>query len=183
MTLSRLLMAIFATLAFGLSLATASEIQTQAVQFPEGPEWSGILPEDGEYKLRVYLMRSAARRNEIANFTLTVSLSNDSKQNLGEAPASDAKVAGTPYHAIGHVRCIQNDSREAECAFGVIRGKPGNADVHITQPDGGLRILRFVGKTVSAAGNEVKATKQDDQWSVEVNGERYRIPEAVIVGG
>lgn len=95
MTLSRLLMAIFATLAFGLSLATASEIQTQAVQFPEGPEWSGILPEDGEYKLRVYLMRSAARRNEIANFTLTVSLSNDSKQNLGEAAASDAKVAGT----------------------------------------------------------------------------------------
>jgi len=29
---------------------------------------------DGEYTIRVYLMRSAARRNEIANYTLTVGI-------------------------------------------------------------------------------------------------------------
>jgi hypothetical protein len=39
-----------------------------------GNEWTGALPVDGEYKLRVYLMRSAARRNEVANYTLTVGI-------------------------------------------------------------------------------------------------------------
>ena len=39
----------------------------------EGNEWTGVLPSDGEYKVRVYLMRSAARRNEVANYTLKVS--------------------------------------------------------------------------------------------------------------
>jgi len=40
----------------------------------EGNEWSGTLPADGEYKIRVYLMRSAARRGETANYTLTVGI-------------------------------------------------------------------------------------------------------------
>lgn len=37
-----------------------------------GQAWSGALPADGEYKVRVYLMRNAARRNEVARYTLTV---------------------------------------------------------------------------------------------------------------
>jgi hypothetical protein len=40
----------------------------------EGNEWTGALPADGEYTIRVYLMRSAARRNETANYTLTVGI-------------------------------------------------------------------------------------------------------------
>jgi hypothetical protein len=39
-----------------------------------GNEWTGALPADGEYKVRVYLMRSAARRGESANYTLTVGI-------------------------------------------------------------------------------------------------------------
>ena len=37
----------------------------------DGNEWTGTLPADGEYTIRVYLMRNAARRNETANYTLT----------------------------------------------------------------------------------------------------------------
>jgi hypothetical protein len=33
-------------------------------------QYEGTLPESGEYKIRVYLMRSAARRNEKANYRL-----------------------------------------------------------------------------------------------------------------
>ncbi len=35
-----------------------------------GNQYEGILPESGEYKIRVYMMRSAARRNEKANYRL-----------------------------------------------------------------------------------------------------------------
>jgi hypothetical protein len=33
-------------------------------------QFEGVLPASGDYKLRVYLMRSAARRDEIANYRL-----------------------------------------------------------------------------------------------------------------
>jgi hypothetical protein len=39
-----------------------------------GNEWSAPLEADGEYTVRVYLMRSAARRNETASYTLTVGI-------------------------------------------------------------------------------------------------------------
>lgn len=39
-----------------------------------GNEYKGILPKSGEYTIRVYLMRNAARRNESANYTLTIAL-------------------------------------------------------------------------------------------------------------
>jgi len=149
----------------------------------DGSEWTGILPENGEYKLRVYLMRSAARRNEVANFRLTVSVSNLSDRDLGQTSASDVIVAGTPYHATGTIPCILGKAPKAECAFGVIRGKQGNAEVHVTLPGGEQRVFRFVGKKVSSGSSKVKAARRDDQWAVEVNNERYRIPEALIVGG
>jgi len=38
----------------------------------EGNSYSGIVPSSGDYQIDVYLMRNAARRNETANFTLTV---------------------------------------------------------------------------------------------------------------
>jgi len=39
-----------------------------------GNRFEGELPADGVYTLRVYLMRSAARRNETAKYTLKVSV-------------------------------------------------------------------------------------------------------------
>jgi len=40
----------------------------------EGRHFEGALAADGDYTIRVYLMRSAARRDEQANFTLNIAV-------------------------------------------------------------------------------------------------------------
>lgn len=153
-----------------------------------GNEWSGALPSDGEYTIRIYLMRSAARRNEVASYTLTVGVAGETSGSpaLGKALAGDAKVRGTPYHATGQVSCSMGNAPEgsAQCEFGVVRGNPGNAEVHV-KPTGGLeRVLTFKGAQVTGGDAKVKAAKNGDLWIIEVNDyEHYRIPEAVISGG
>jgi hypothetical protein len=153
-----------------------------------GNEWTGALPADGEYTVRVYLMRSAARRNETANYTLTVGITGSAAAPaaLGAAPAGDAKVKGTPYHATGPLPCAMGNvpMGSSQCEFGVIRGKPGNAEVHI-KPAGGLeRVLSFRGNTVTSGNEKVKASKAGDLWTIEVNDyEHYQVSESVISGG
>jgi len=151
-----------------------------------GNEWTGVLPADGEYKVRVYLMRSAARRNEAANYTLKVGIAGTSRPTeFGKAPASDAKVKGTGYHATGPLPCRMGNDKPIQCEFGVIRGEPGNAEVHITPPGGLTRVLTFMGANVTTnPGEKVEAVKQGYDWSVKVNDyKHYTIPEAVIWGG
>jgi hypothetical protein len=153
-----------------------------------GNDWTGQLEADGEYTVRVYLMRSAARRNETANYTLTVSVTGrpTSAEALGTAPASDAKVKGTGYHATGPLPCAMGNAPmgSTQCEFGVIRGKAGNADVHI-KPAGGLaRVLSFRGNTVTSGSDKVKASMSGGMWTIEVNDyEHYQVPESVISGG
>jgi hypothetical protein len=151
-----------------------------------GNKWTGTLPVDGEYTVRVYLMRSAARRNEAASYTLTVGITGSPKaSDFGKAPASDAKVKGTPYHATGPLPCTMGNDKPVQCEFGVIRGKPGNAEVHITPPGGLKRVLIFMGdKVTTNPGEKIKAVKQGYDWVIEVNDfEHYTIPEAVVQGG
>jgi hypothetical protein len=134
-------------------------------------------------------MRSAARRNETANYTLSVAVTGSAATapSLGTAPVGDAKVKGTPYHATGKVACSAGSAPRgsAQCDFGVIRGAPGNAVVHVTLPGGFLRALTFAGGKVTADGGaSVMSAKRGDQWTVDVNDyEHYSIPEAVITGG
>ena len=150
-----------------------------------GNDWTGTLPTDGDYTVRVYLMRSAARRNEKARYTLSINIADG---GLGKAPSSDAKVPGTPYHATGKVPCsIGPDPKgSAQCEFGVIRSKPGNAEVHVTPPGGGTRVLNFRGSEVTSADPKARlnAIKSGDNWSISIDGfEYYDIPQAVIDGG
>lgn len=151
-----------------------------------GNEWTGALPADGEYKIRVYMMRNAARRNETANYTLTVGITGATqKADLGKASAQDAKVKGTQYNATGSVPCRMGQDKPTSCAFGVIRGKPGNAEVHVTPPGGLKRVFTFMGSKVTInSSDKIKAVKSGGDWSVEVNDyEQYTIPEAVVSGG
>jgi hypothetical protein len=154
-----------------------------------GNEWTGPLSAEGEYTIRAYLMRSAARRNEAANYTLTVGITGSAEASaaLGAAPVGAAKVKGTPYHATGQLPCSMGSAPQdsAQCDFGVIRGKPGNAEVHVTPAGGFKRVLNFAGGKVTSDGNaKVKASKSGDLWSVDVNDyEHYRIPEAVVSCG
>ena len=148
--------------------------------------YEGELPANGDYKIRVYMMRSAARRNEAASYTLTVGITGSPKaSDLGKAPASDAKVKGTPYHATGPLPCTMGNDKPVQCEFGVIRGKPGNAEVHITPPGGLKRVLIFMGDKVNTnTGEKIKAVKRGYDWFIEVNDyEHYTIPEAVVQGG
>lgn len=155
----------------------------------DGDSWSGTLAANGRYTIRVYLMRSAARRGETANYTLTVGItgSTSTPAALGTAPVGDAKVEGTPYHATGKVSCSMGSAApgSSQCEFGVIRGAPDNAEVHVTPPGGFRRVLTFAGGTVSASdGGNVKAARTGDDWLIEVNDyEHYRIPDAVVNGG
>ena len=150
-----------------------------------GNEWFGALPADGGYRVRVYLARSAARRNETARYALTVGIK-------GHA---DAKVAGTPYHATGTVPCsVGTDATgSSQCSFGVIRTGQGQAEVRITSPGfdiarekGDVRVLRFSGDSVTSPdpAAKVHAERHGDSWHVDVNGFYfYTIPEAAISGG
>lgn len=51
-----------------------------------GNSYSGDLPESGDYKVRVYMMRSAARRDEVANYSLSIAIdgSGASQSSSGE---------------------------------------------------------------------------------------------------
>lgn len=150
-----------------------------------GNQWTGALPVDGDYTVRVYLMRSAARRNETANYTLSV----------GITGSADAKVAGTPYHATGNVPCsVGTDPKgSAQCSFGVIRSGPGLADVYLASPGydvrlhkDKLRVLKFAAGRVTSSDPKDRVTydKQGDNWSIGVNDFYYYvIPEAVVEGG
>jgi hypothetical protein len=54
---------------------------------------------NGEYTIRVYLMRNAARRNESATYTLDIGVSRDAKKWGAAAPAAAAIAASlTPVH-------------------------------------------------------------------------------------
>jgi hypothetical protein len=40
----------------------------------DGNEWTGTLPETDDYRIRVYLMRNAARRDETADYSLSINI-------------------------------------------------------------------------------------------------------------
>jgi hypothetical protein len=150
-----------------------------------GNTWIGTLPVKGDYRVRVFLVRSVARRGGSASFTL----------EIGITGRPDAMVKGTPYHATGAVACSFGPDPEgsARCSFGVIRSGNGKAEVHLASPGydvaihkDRLRILRFDGRAVTSgtASEKVSVTRQGDDWLVSVDGLfQYTIPDAVIVGG
>ena len=57
-----------------------------------GERFSGVVPTDGDYGIRVYLMRGAARRNEVARYTLTVGVTGQALAATPSArPATNAR--------------------------------------------------------------------------------------------
>lgn len=45
-----------------------------------GNQFEGALPQNGAYKVRVYMMRSAARREEVAKYRLEVSITGEAQR-------------------------------------------------------------------------------------------------------
>ena len=130
-------------------------------------------------------MRNAARRNERANYTLTVGIAgSDGCQSGGNA---------LPRHREVPCSIATDPKGSAQCSFGVIRSSPGHAEVHLASPGfdvtlhkDKLRVLKFAGDTVTSPDPKARVTsgKQGDNWSISVDDFYfYVIPEAVISGG
>lgn len=148
-------------------------------------QYEGITSKSGDYKIRVYLMRSAARRNEIANYRLEMIVTNGNKNEI-----EDFLVPGTNYNATGQIPCsMGNEQPTSSCPFGVIREGNGSGKVTITKPDGSNRTIFFEdGKATGydqsqADKSKFSAAKEGDLFIIIIGNERYEIPEAVIFGG
>ena len=145
-----------------------------------------VLPADGVYLVRVYLMRSAARRNETSNYTLTLSVTGKA---LAALPSSmDATLPGTPFHASASVSCVPFLAiSKQDCeAFVVRRSFEGTATVEIHPAGAPIRRILFIRGTpvASDSPDEMTFTRQADLFTVKfANEERYDIPEALIAGG
>jgi len=151
-----------------------------------GSRFRGMAPIAGDYRVRVYLMRSAARRNTVSSFTLSARVTGAALVPL--SPGEDPVISGTPFHARATVRCsipYQPDVRECEAS--VVRyGHDGTATVELRGPNGFLRRILFVKGSVAAtdATEAPGCTRNGDTTTVRVGTEeRYDLPDALVAGG
>ncbi len=59
-------------------------------------QYEGVAPESGDYKIRVYMMRSAARRNEVANYRLEMIIGGEQPPAASQDGESAADVPAAP---------------------------------------------------------------------------------------
>ena len=152
----------------------------------QGAEAKVMLPADGTYVVRVYLMRNAARRNESAAYTLDVAVTGQALAPL--SAAKDAPVAGTRFHATAAVPCqTPGADTGASCKAGVIRrGRDGTATVELLGAKGLVRNLLFVkGQPVASdSAQPMTSSRQGDRVTVRFGSdERYDVPDALLTGG
>ena len=152
-------------------------------------QYKGILSKTGDYKVRIYMMRSAARRRETANYRLEMIITEPSGQISSGINSDDALVNGTNYHATGKIPCAMNISQpKSSCSFGVIRKGNGSGTVTVTKPDGRTRVIFFERGTANgydisqADPGEFSAKRESDMSIIRIGQELYEIPDAVIFG-
>ena len=85
-------------------------------------QYEGTLPATGDYKIRVYMMRSAARRNEVADYRLEMIVSGPTHGSTSH----DALVPGTDFHATTTIPCVAEPNKpmsqcDADAPFRVER--------------------------------------------------------------
>lgn len=152
-------------------------------------KYEGTLPSSGEYKIRVYMMRSAARRNEVAHYRLEMIIEGKGTKAV-DATSHDADVPGTDFNATGNIPCAWAKGQPmGSCAIGVKREGDGNATVFITRSDGVKRVIFFkhgrpVGYDKTQADTAtLKAEKESDLNFIRIGNERYEIADAFVLGG
>jgi hypothetical protein len=171
-------------------LAPGSSGEALFIGSSGGNHFAAPVPADGAYRVLVYLMRNAARRNEVARYTLRVDLRDASATAMPAttAPsAGDALVPGTRYHATADITCTTSaGGRPGPCKAGVIRRAGGTTTIELTTPDGGHRRIFFTNGQATgsdaAAGLDVR--RQGDLQIIRIGAiEVYRVPDAFVVGG
>lgn len=154
-----------------------------------GNAFTGKLDASGDYKVRVYLMRNAARRNETCNYDLSIAIS-AAAAPAQPAATNDAVVPGTDFNATAEAPCSRGDGRPTtNCKVGVKRSGNDNADVTVFWPDSGTRVLffengAFSGADISQADGSVETSteRQNDLTVVRVGKERFEIPDVLVLG-
>lgn len=154
----------------------------------DGNRFKDELSKSGDYTVRVYLMRNAARRNEVAKYKLDIEIAVNAKQPA--AGSGDALVPGTNFNATGQVPCaLQSGQPMGSCQFGVQRKGGGSAVVTVFWPDGRSRAIFFEnGKATGADVSEADSTgdfrveRDSDLNMIHVGKERYEIPDVVVYG-
>jgi hypothetical protein len=152
-----------------------------------GENYSGVLPTDGDYIVRVYLMRPAARRGESSNYTLTVGASGKALAPI--AASKDAVIPGTSYHASAKIKCVPAfETTPRECdAFVIRRGFDGTATIDIPGSAGKRSILFVKGRPTASNAQAMDALTSERKGDVTIvqlgTSERYEIPDALVAGG
>lgn len=152
-----------------------------------GNQFEGVAARSGDYRIRVYMMRSAARRGERATYRLEAVASG--AVHLPALPG-DALVAGTDYNATGSLRCQIAARPLRQCTFGVRRESArGTGSVTVTRPNGARRTIYFVrGRAIRydrspADRGDFSASRSGDETIVRIGDETYFVPDAVLFGG
>ena len=149
----------------------------------KGNSYLGKLDLDGDWKIRVYLMRSAARRDERATYRLAVGITGR-PDPTATREAND--FGPREWNARGDLGCARGGQpmQTAACPFKVVRYAEG-ATIFVLAPGSGTqRILYFTnGEWSTDSRNPVQASKRSDPWSLLVSEEAYEVPDAVLFGG
>jgi hypothetical protein len=156
---------------------------------PEPNRYEGTLDLDGDWRIRVYLYRAAARRGETADFRLDVSIT-------GEPDVAAAREANDfgprEWDARGDLGCARGGQpmQTAACPFKVLRDLATQGATLFAVPPGaepapGIeRIFYFQsGAWSTPTSDPVSVRKREDLWTLEVGDEVFEIPEAVVFGG
>ena len=150
-----------------------------------GNRFDGPLPKTDDYTIRAYQNRSAARRGQRADYSITFRIVRD---GAAATPKSAAGSWPAKYDASGSIKCSAGEAKlDMMCDFRVIR-KSGSAEVwvaNIAKGAGQYRVLYFSNKAFTTNdGSKLASQRKDDNWWVSVNGrEFYFIPDALIYGG
>jgi hypothetical protein len=151
----------------------------------QGNHFKDKLQATGDYTIRVYLVRAAARRNETARYRLKVAITD------AASGAGDAMVPGTDFHATGQIPCARRAGQPmGSCRFGVRREGRGSGWIKVFWPDGGNRVIFFEDRapirydqSQADGGARMTVRRQVDLFMVRIGEQRFEIPEAVITGG
>ena len=150
-----------------------------------GNRFIGELDLDGQWRIRVYQVRAAARRGETASYRLAIKLTGE--PDPGKARAAN-DFGPREWDARGKLGCATGGQpmQTANCAFKVIRYQyEEGATVFIEAPvDHEVRILYFLnGEWSTDTGARIDVRRRADLWSLVVDDEAYEIPDAVLFGG
>lgn len=155
-----------------------------------GNRFSGPLPKDGEYRIRVYLMRGPAQSGETARFQLDIDIA--AAATTAKREDSALRAGRGAFDARGAIPCAQHKGQPTtQCAIGVARDGGGTATVVVSLPDGRKRILFFEGgrptgsdwSQADGGSGDFSTRKESDLNLIRIGDERYEVPDAVPSGG